>query len=414
MAVERRLTEIVGPVGGKLHTARSRNDQVATDMAMFTRAHALRRPSSRCSDLQSGAASQLAERHLDWAMPGYTHLQRAQPVYLVAPPARVLLDVPARRAALRVRARARPTELPLGAGALAGVNFDTDRGCVAPRARLRRRGAELDRRRLQPRLRARLPRAPRRPARRTSRASAPRSCCGRARSSASARCPTPGRRAPRSCRRRRTPTRPSCCARRRRASSRTWSALHGVHARPPADLQQGHAGGQGAPVRRRRHARALPARRRAGCSRGSRSTASGSPRAAADELIAATDVADLLVRRGVPFRQSHGIVAGLVREAVDSGRSLSELSREELARALATALDDEFYARALAAAPGSSRRSPRAAPRWPRVREQLAHARAELDGSAGVKPRLLRPAGRSRSRRDLVGCVAAPRRDARA
>ena len=42
MAIERRLTEIVGPVGGKLHTARSRNDQVATDMAMFTRAHALR------------------------------------------------------------------------------------------------------------------------------------------------------------------------------------------------------------------------------------------------------------------------------------------------------------------------------------------------------------------------------------
>src|SRR6185312_7982968 len=54
--------------------------------------------------------------------------------------------------------------------------------------------------------------------------------------------------------------------------------------------------------------------------------------AAADEMIAAVDVADMLVRRGVPFRQSHGIVAGLVREAVDSGRTLSQLSREELAR----------------------------------------------------------------------------------
>src|SRR5919204_103080 len=64
--------------------------------------------------------------------------------------------------------------------------------------------------------------------------------------------------------------------------------------------------------------------------------------AAADELIAAVDVADMLVRRGVPFRQSHGIVAGLVREAVGSGRTLSELSREDLARH-SDVLDDEFY-----------------------------------------------------------------------
>ena len=160
---------------------------------------------------------------------------------------------------------------------------------------------------------------PPRPARRTCRASAPRSCCGRARSSASARCPTPGRRAPRSCRRRRTRTPPSCCAPRRRASSRTWPALHGVHARPPADLQQGPAGGQGAPLRRRRHARAVPRGGDAGCSAGSRFDRERLAAAAADELIAATDVADLLVRRGMPFRQSHGIVAGLVREAVDAG-----------------------------------------------------------------------------------------------
>ena len=103
MAIERRLTEIAGPVGGKLHTARSRNDQVATDMALFTRAHALQ-TLEKLQHLQSGLV-QLAERHEDWAMPGYTHLQRAQPVYLSAPPARLLLDVPARRAAVRVRAR---------------------------------------------------------------------------------------------------------------------------------------------------------------------------------------------------------------------------------------------------------------------------------------------------------------------
>src|SRR5919106_2294787 len=80
MAIERRLTEIAGAVGGKLHTARSRNDQVATDMAMFTRAHALGTV-ERLQALQS-ALVQLADRHLDWPMPGYTHLQRAQPVYL--------------------------------------------------------------------------------------------------------------------------------------------------------------------------------------------------------------------------------------------------------------------------------------------------------------------------------------------
>src|SRR5829696_2204757 len=79
-AVERRLTEIVGPVGGKLHTARSRNDQVATDVAMFTRAHALQ-TLHKLQRLQS-VIVQLASRHVDWAMPGYTHLQRAQPVYL--------------------------------------------------------------------------------------------------------------------------------------------------------------------------------------------------------------------------------------------------------------------------------------------------------------------------------------------
>ena len=128
MAVERRLTEIVGAVGGKLHTARSRNDQVATDMAMFTRAHALRAIEA-LQDLQT-AIVRLAEAHLDWPMPGYTHLQRAQPVYL----SHHLLAYfwMFRRDARRFEAvLGSTTELPLGAGALAGVNFATDRGFVA-------------------------------------------------------------------------------------------------------------------------------------------------------------------------------------------------------------------------------------------------------------------------------------------
>src|SRR5437764_12975390 len=80
MAIERRVTELAGPVGGKLHTARSRNDQVATGMTMFVRAHALR-AADACGALARTLVSP-AEAHLDWQMPGYTHLQRAQPEYL--------------------------------------------------------------------------------------------------------------------------------------------------------------------------------------------------------------------------------------------------------------------------------------------------------------------------------------------
>src|SRR5205085_9349025 len=80
MAIERRLTEVAGPVGGKLHTARSRYDQVATDVALLVRAHTLTAREA-IVDLMTVLAD-LAEAHLDWPMPGYTHLQRAQPVYL--------------------------------------------------------------------------------------------------------------------------------------------------------------------------------------------------------------------------------------------------------------------------------------------------------------------------------------------
>src|SRR3954453_7173333 len=80
MAIERRLIELIGPPGGKLHTARSRNDQVATDVALFVRAHTLGGRELLTALL--GVLVERAEEHLDWRMPAYTHLQRAQPVYL--------------------------------------------------------------------------------------------------------------------------------------------------------------------------------------------------------------------------------------------------------------------------------------------------------------------------------------------
>src|ERR1700680_3427442 len=80
MAIERRLTEVAGPVGGRLHTARSRNDQVATDLSMYTRERSIAAREAVGALMKT--LLDRAEEHIDWPMPGYTHLQRAQPVYL--------------------------------------------------------------------------------------------------------------------------------------------------------------------------------------------------------------------------------------------------------------------------------------------------------------------------------------------
>ena len=116
--------------------------------------------------------------------------------------------------------------------------------------------------------------------------------------------------------------------------------------------------------------------------------------AAADEMIAAVDVADMLVRRGVPFRQSHGIVAGLVREAVESGRHAVRSSRARSSRAHSDVLDDEFYA-VLSQRSWLESKVSEGGTALARVREQLAHARAALDGQPlDLSERcVLRPAG---------------------
>jgi argininosuccinate lyase len=98
--------------------------------------------------------------------------------------------------------------------------------------------------------------------------------------------------------------------------------------------------------------------------------------AAADEFLAATDIADLLVRRGVPFRESHGIVAGLVRTAVEQGITLSELTREQLAE-VSPLLDQEFYA-VLAGDAWLESKVSQGGTSLARVREQLERARTVL------------------------------------
>jgi argininosuccinate lyase len=126
--IERRLTDLVGDAGKRLHTARSRNDQVATDMRLYLRAsidHVL----TLIKELQKTLLD-LAEAHADTVMPGFTHLQVAQPVslghHLMA-----YFEMFARDAQRFAEARRRVNRLPLGAAALAGTSFPIDRVMVA-------------------------------------------------------------------------------------------------------------------------------------------------------------------------------------------------------------------------------------------------------------------------------------------
>ncbi len=371
MAIERRVTELAGEAGGRLHTARSRNDQVATDMAMFVRAHAAEAVESIGS--LGRTLIDLAERHLDWPMPGYTHLQRAQPVYLSHHLlAYVWMLVRDRRRFLAVAGET--AALPLGAGALAGVNFDTDRELVARElgfehpaensidavsnrdfvldylsaaatcaTHLSRLGAEV-----------------------VLWSSEEFGFCEVTDAWASGSSIMPQKK------------NPDAAELLRAKAPRIAGhllALHGIlHALPLTynkDLQEDKehlfdtvdtvelilavaAGMMESIVFNRERLQA----------------------AAGDEFLAATDVADLLVRRGLPFRQAHGVVAGLVRLAISEGRTLSELTPEQLAEH-SPLLDEEFYAVLSDGAWLESKRS-EGGTSSERVREQLQRARHEL------------------------------------
>ena len=126
--IERRLTDLAGDAGKRLHTARSRNDQVATDVRLYLRAsidHVL----TLTKALQR-ALLDLADKHTETVMPGFTHLQVAQPVsfahHLLA-----YFEMLARDAQRFAECRRRVNKLPLGAAALAGTSFPIDRQMVA-------------------------------------------------------------------------------------------------------------------------------------------------------------------------------------------------------------------------------------------------------------------------------------------
>lgn len=128
MNVEARLIERIGPVGGKLHTGRSRNDQVALDIRLYLRDE-IDTTLRYMMSLENSLIKQ-AENNLEVIMPGYTHLQTAQPV-LYSHHMLAYREMIARDISRLQDLRARFNMMPLGAGALAGTTFDIDREWVA-------------------------------------------------------------------------------------------------------------------------------------------------------------------------------------------------------------------------------------------------------------------------------------------
>ncbi|MBI2207807.1 MAG: argininosuccinate lyase [Candidatus Rokubacteria bacterium] len=126
--IERRLTELIGPVGGKLHTGRSRNDQIAVDERLFLR-DAIPRLDEGLRRIQQVLVDRATE-HLDAPMPGYTHLQRAQPILLSHHLLAYVFMLARDRDRLRA-CGAHADVMPLGAGALAGTAFPIDREALA-------------------------------------------------------------------------------------------------------------------------------------------------------------------------------------------------------------------------------------------------------------------------------------------
>ena len=124
MAIERRLTELIGPLGGKVHTGRSRNDQVALDIRLYLRDQ-LGQLVTQLEDFQRVLVAK-GKANRTVAMPGYTHLQRAQPV-LFAHHLLAYVEMIERDKGRVLDASARLNVMPLGSGALAGTNYPVDR-----------------------------------------------------------------------------------------------------------------------------------------------------------------------------------------------------------------------------------------------------------------------------------------------
>ncbi|TMB05653.1 MAG: argininosuccinate lyase [Deltaproteobacteria bacterium] len=299
MAIERRLVQLLGPLGGKLHTGRSRNDQVALDLRLWLRAEcdaldgALRR-------LQQALIA-VAARHRAAIMPGYTHLQRAQPI-LLAHHLLAYREMLARDRGRLRDCRARADELPLGAGALAVADRDAAAEFLAAAAitavHLSRLAEEIVLWATEEFGFVELPDA-----------------------FATGSSMMPQKK------------NPDVAELVRGKTGRTIGALvalltvlKGLPLAYNRDLQEDKPAlfdaaatlGDSLDV-----LAALVPRLRFD---------TGRMRAAADGLLLATDLADLLVERGVPFRRAHEITGALVRHCLATGTQLRDLDAEILRR----------------------------------------------------------------------------------
>jgi argininosuccinate lyase len=341
MAIERLLGEEIGALAGKLHTGRSRNDQVATDVAMVVNA-ASRKAMRLCADAMENLLK-LAETHRDWPMPGYTHLQRAQPVYLGHHLLAYfwMLSRDARRFDFAAESA---SVMPLGSGALAGVNWPLPREIVAAELgfagitqnsldgtsnrdfvidylsaaatcamHLSRFGSEL-----------------------VIWSSTEFGFVELDEAFSSGSSIMPQKKNPDS-------------AELLRAKSPRVAAAHqtllGVmHALPLTygkDMQEDKE-----PLWDAIETVESSLEAATGILEDIDFDREALAAASGDEMLAATEVADLLVRQGVPFREAHGIVGELVRKAIENDVPLSGLSREQIAET-SEALDgpggDEYY-----------------------------------------------------------------------
>ena len=312
--IEQRLTELVGDAGKRLHTARSRNDQVATDVRLWLRA-AIDEISRPDHGARSARCSTWPTQHAETLMPGFTHLQVAQPVsfghHLMA-----YFEMLTRDAQRLADCRKRVNRLPLGAAALAGTTFPIDRDDGRARSSASTACAKT--------------RSTRCPIATSRSNSAPRAAL--VMMHLSRFCeelilwmnPRFGfvELADRFCTgssimpQKKNPGRAGADARQDRPRQRPPGGAADADEGPAARLQQGQPGRQGAAVRHRRHARDEPR----ACSRemlaGIKVNARGdAQRPRCEGYATATDLADYLVKKGVPFRDAHEAVARAVRFA---------------------------------------------------------------------------------------------------
>ena len=374
MAVERRVTELAGEAGAKLHTGRSRNDQVVTDVRLHLR-HVIERQDAVLGVLQEVLLGR-ARQHVETLLPAYTHLQRAQVTSLAQHLLAYFWMLERDRTRLAA-ARDACLELPLGAGAAVGLNYDLDREGVAATLGFTRlaensldavasRDFALDYLHAAAQLGSHLSRLG---AELVLWASAEFGFVRLPDAYSGGSSIMPQKR------------NPDAAELMRAAAPRLAADLGGLlgvlHGLPLAyntDLREDKrylfdavdcldemlpvAHGLLEEV-------AFDGARMA---------------AACDSFLAATDVADYLVTRGLPFREAHRLTGSLVRQCLDRGVTLADVRLDELRR-LSPAFDEGYYALHDPAAALASKRS-RGGSAPQRVREQLALAEGALGGRA--------------------------------